>query len=92
MLNATKTTQCLLIGAAVEESDVLFASDFHFRKEDGVGMHFGIVIILAIAGQSAEVYAFILLVPVVDREEGVTLVDGPGIGKSRHEGTVDHVP
>ena len=80
VLDAAEAAQRLLIGSRVEKSDVLRVARFELGQEDGVGVRLGVVEILAVAGQSSEQYALVLLVPVVDRQHDVALVDAPRIG------------
>ena len=76
----------------MEKSDVLRVARFELGQEDGVGVRLGVVEILAVAGQSSEQHALILLVPVVHRQHDVTLVDAPCVGQGSDERRVDHVP
>lgn len=92
VLNAAETAQRLLVGSRVEEPDILCVALLQLRQEDGVGVRFGVVEILAIAGQSAQQHALVLLVPVVDRQHDVALVDAPRVGQGGDERRVDHVP
>ena len=92
MLDAAETAQRLLVGTRVEEPDVLCVTRFELGQEYGVGVRFGIVEILAVAGQPPEQHALVFAVPVVHRQHDVTLVDAPRVGQGSDERRVDHVP
>ena len=92
VLDASEPAERLLVGSRVEESDVLRVPGFEFREEDGVRVALRVVEVLAVAGQSAQQHALVLLVPVVDGEHDVALVDAPGVGQRGDERRVDHVP
>ena len=91
MLDSPETTQRFLIGSGVEEPDVLgfFGK---FGQEDGVGVRFPAVIVFAVTGQSSQENPMVFVIPMVDRQQNVTLIDPPSVGQGRHERTVDHVP
>ena len=80
VLDAAEAAERLLVGARVEESDVLRVALLELGQEDGVGVALRIVEVFAVARQSAEQHALVLLVPVVDRQHDVALVDAPRIG------------
>ena len=62
------------------------------REEYGVQVRLGVVVIVAVARESAQEHALVALVPVVDGQDDELLVDGPGVGQGGHEGAVNHVP
>ena len=92
MLNAAETTQRLLVSSRVEETDILRFVLREFGEEDRIGMRLTIVVVLTVAGQTAQVNTLVLLVPIVDGKHNVALLDTPGIGQSSDERTVDHIP
>ena len=55
-------------------------------------MRIGVVVVFAVAGQTAEEYALVLAIPMVDRKHDETLVNAPSVGKSGYERAVDHIP
>lgn len=92
VLNAAEAAQRLLVGARMEETDVLRLTGRQFRQEDRIGVGLAAVIVLAVAREAAEEHPLVLLVPVVDSQQRVTLIDTPDVRQRRHERTVDHVP
>ncbi len=92
MLDAAEAAEAVLVGAGVEEGDVLLAVGAVARQVDGVHVLLAVVVVVAVAGHAAQEDAFVILVPVVHREHEEALVDGPGVGQRGHEAAVDHVP
>ena len=92
VLDAAEAAERLLVGTRVEESDVLRVALLELGQEDGVGVALRVVEVLAVARQSAEQHALVLLVPVVDGQHDVALVDTPRVGQGGDERRVDHVP
>ena len=62
------------------------------RKEDGIGVSLGIVIILAVASKTAEEHPVVFIIPLVDRQEDEPLVKTPSVRQSCHERVVNHIP
>ena len=80
MLDAAEAADRLLIGSRMEEADILRIPRFELGQEDRVDVRFRVVEIFAVAGQAAQQHTLVLLVPVVDRQHDVALVDAPRIG------------
>ena len=76
----------------MEEADILRLVLGELRKEDSVGVRLAIVVVLAVAGQTAQVNTLVLLVPIVDGKHNVALLDTPRVGQSSDERAVDHIP
>ncbi len=92
MLDAAEAAERLLIGSRMEQADVLRIALFQFGQENGVRVALRIVEIFAVAGQSAEEDPLIFLIPIVDGQHDVALVDAPCVGQCGDERRVDHVP
>ena len=92
VLDAAEAAERLLISPRMEETDILRLTECELRKEDGVGVGFAAVIVLAVARKPAEEHPLVLLVPIIDGEQRITLVDAPDVRQRRHERTVNHVP
>ena len=94
MLDAAVAGDGLLVGSGVEESYVqgfrVVRSDL--REEDGVGVLLGVVVVLAVAGETSEEDSLVGLVPFVYRQKDELLLDAPDVGEGGHEGAVYHVP
>jgi len=58
MLNAAITTDAFLIGARVEESQIQRIFWVVFRQINGVDVLLGVVVIVAIASDTTQQYAF----------------------------------
>ena len=82
VLDATIAPETLLIGTGVEETDIERVVFLQLGQEDGVGVRVGIVLVFAVAGQSAKEDTLVFAVPMVDGEHDKTLVDTPGVGES----------
>jgi len=89
MLYSAVAAEGVLVGAGVEEPDVLdvfgtvafgIVGGVDLREEDGVQMRVGIVVIVAVAGETAHEDALVGFVSVVDGQDDELLVDGPGVG------------
>ena len=76
----------------MEETDIERVVFLQLGQEDGVGVRVGIVVVFAVAGQSAKEDTLVFAVPMVDGEHDKTLVDTPGVGEGGDKWTVDHVP
>ena len=93
MLDSAIAGNRFLVCSGVEKSYVERVPAVpYYRKEDCIGMSLGIVVVLAVACQTAEEHPVILIVPLVDREEDESLVQTPCVRKRGHERIVDHVP
>ena len=55
-------------------------------------MLFGIVVVVAIAGDTAKYHPLIIMVPFIDRQHQEFFPDSPGIRKRGDKGGVDHIP
>ena len=53
---------------------------------------FGVVEILTIASQTAQEYSLVLLIPIVDGQHNISLVNTPRIGQCSHKRAIDHIP
>ena len=91
MLDTSVAAQRFLVGARVEEADVLGFID-QFGQEDRIRVGFAVVEIFAVAGEPPEEYALVLQIPMVDGQQDVALFNAPYVGQRGHERTVDHVP
>lgn len=80
VLDAAEAADRLLIGSRMEEADILRIPRFELGQKDRVDVRFRVVEIFAVAGQAAQQHTLVLLVPVVDRQHDVALVDAPRIG------------
>ena len=93
MLDSTIAGNGLLVCSSVEKSDVeRIPAAPYGREEDCIGVSLGIVIILAVAGETAQEHPMIFVIPLVQRQENEPLVESPGIRKAGHEGIVHHIP
>ena len=73
MLNTAKAADRLLISTRVEETNILRLVA-GFGEEDSVGVGLTTIKILTIASQTTEEYALILVIPMVNRKQRVTMV------------------
>lgn len=82
MLYSSVACEAFLIGSGVEEADIerFFFVIGVFRQEDGVGMCLCRVVILTVAGQTAEEHSLILVIPFVDRQKNEPLSYSPSVG------------
>ena len=85
MLDSAKARERFLVCTAVEESHILLTIGLHLRQENSVTMNLSIVEILAVASQSAKMHTLIRRIPVVDRQERITLVDSPSVRQRCYE-------
>ena len=93
MLDSSITGNRLLICSGMEKSDIERVSAVpDIRKEDGIGMSLRIVIILAVAGKTAEEHPVVFIIPLVDRQENKPLVKAPCVRQRSHERVVNHIP
>ena len=82
VLDAAVAPETLLIGTGVEETDIERVVFLQLGQENGIGVRVGIVVVFAVAGQSAKEDTLVFAVPMVDGEHDKTLVDTPGVGES----------
>ena len=92
VLNTAKAAHRLLISTRVEEADIEGLLVVELGQEDGIGVGLAAVEVLAIAGEATEEDTLILLVPMVDGQQRIALVDTPDVGKGGHKRAVDHIP
>ena len=86
MLYSTIAGNSLLVCSSVEKSNVERVSAAPYgREEDCIGVSLGIVIVLAVTGESDKENPVILVIPLVQRQEDEPLVKPPGIRKAGHE-------
>ncbi len=85
MFNSSVTAKGLLVGSRVKETDVLGIPIVQLWQVHCVGVFFGVVVILAVASQTAKEHALVFNIPVIDRQQDELLVNGPGIGQGIHE-------
>ena len=78
--------------ARVEEAYIQGLILLQLGQEDRIGVRLATIKVLAIAGEATEEHTLILLIPIVDWEHNVALVDTPSVWQCSHKRRVNHIP
>jgi hypothetical protein len=92
MLDPPVSSQAFLIGAGVEESEEKCLVVFNYRQEHLGRMSLRVVVVHAVAGKATEVDFVEVVVPVIDGEHDVFLIQPPNVRQMGNERAIHHVP
>src|SRR5690606_7777743 len=74
------------------ESYILLLFLLYFWQVDIELMCLGVVIVHAVTGKASERDIVVFLIPVVDRQHNVFLVQAPTVRQLGDEGAINHIP